>query len=108
MWPTCFCARVRAAQRDCDPFGAGREPGQRVQLLLLESVMMALIGGALGLVFTAHYGIELLLKFFADKLPRMGEIGLSGSVLAVHAGAFDRHRDSFPDCCPHWHDHGAM
>ncbi len=52
-----------------------------VQQLLLETLLISLFGGALGLV-AAHFGIELLLKFFADKLPRMGEIGLSGPVLA--------------------------
>jgi putative ABC transport system permease protein len=55
------------------------------QLLLLESLTVALMGGALGLI-TAQYGIELLLKFFADKLPRMGEIGLSGQVLLFTLG----------------------
>jgi hypothetical protein len=34
----------------------------------------------------SQYGIELLLKFFADKLPRMGEIGLSGTVLLFTLG----------------------
>jgi putative ABC transport system permease protein len=48
--------------------------------LLCESVIISLCGGALGLI-AAHFGIELLIKFFADKLPRMGEIGLNGSVL---------------------------
>ncbi len=56
-----------------------------VQLLLLESVAIALAGGALGLV-TAHYGIELLLKFFADKLPRMDQIGLSTTILFFTLG----------------------
>jgi predicted permease len=51
-----------------------------VQPLLTESVVVSLCGGALGLVL-ARFGIELLLKFFADKMPRMGEIGLSGTVL---------------------------
>jgi putative ABC transport system permease protein len=52
-----------------------------VQQLLGETLLVSLFGGALGLV-AAHFGIELLLKFFADKLPQMGEIGLSGPVLA--------------------------
>ena len=56
-----------------------------VQLLLFESVLVSLAGGALGLV-SAHFGIELLLKFFADKLPRMGEIGLSAPVLLFTLG----------------------
>ncbi len=52
-----------------------------VQQLLGESVIISLCGGALGLI-AAHYGIQLLIKFFADKLPRMGDIGLNGPVLA--------------------------
>ena len=51
-----------------------------VQPLMTESIIVALCGGAFGLLL-AHYGIELLLKFFADKLPRMGDIGISNSVL---------------------------
>ena len=53
--------------------------------LLMESILISLFGGALGLI-TAHFGIELLLKFFADKLPRMGEIGLSNPVLLFALG----------------------
>ena len=71
-----FARRKEIAIRSA--LGATR--GSVVQLLLIESVMVALTGGALGLI-SANYGIELLLKFFADKLPRMGEIGLSGPVL---------------------------
>src|SRR5258705_958046 len=48
-----------------------------VQQLLGESIIISLCGGALGLV-AAHYGIQLLIKFFADKLPRIGDIGLHG------------------------------
>jgi predicted permease len=71
-----FARRKEIAIRSA--LGASRN--NVTQLLLLESVMVSVTGGALGLV-TAHFGIELLLKFFADKLPRMGEIGLNGSVL---------------------------
>jgi predicted permease len=59
----------------------GASRSRIVQQLLWESLVLSLCGGALGLI-AAHFGIELLLKFFADKLPRMGEIGLSGPVLA--------------------------
>jgi predicted permease len=52
-----------------------------VQQLLGESIIISVCGGALGLI-AAHYGIQLLIKFFADKLPRMGDIGLNSSVLA--------------------------
>jgi putative ABC transport system permease protein len=71
-----FARRKEIAIRSA--LGASRK--SVVQLLLIESVIVAVTGGALGLI-TAHFGIQLLLKFFADKLPRMGEIGLSGQVL---------------------------
>jgi putative ABC transport system permease protein len=48
--------------------------------LLAETIVLSSFGGALGLL-GAHFGIQLLLKFFADKLPRMGEIGLNAPVL---------------------------
>ncbi len=56
-----------------------------IQQLLSESLILSLCGGALGLL-AAHFGIQLLLTFFADKLPRMGEIGLNGPVLAFTFG----------------------
>jgi predicted permease len=56
-----------------------------IQQLLSESLILSLCGGALGLL-AARFGIDLLLKVFADKLPRMGEIGLHGSVLAFTFG----------------------
>jgi putative ABC transport system permease protein len=52
-----------------------------VQQLLGESLIISLCGGALGLL-AANYGIQLLIKFFADKLPRIGDIGLNTPVLA--------------------------
>jgi putative ABC transport system permease protein len=56
-----------------------------IQQLLGESVLISLIGGALGLV-AAHFGIQLLLKLFAGQLPQLGEIGLSFPVLAFTFG----------------------
>ncbi len=56
-----------------------------IRQLLGESILISLLGGALGLV-AAHFGIQLLLKLFADALPRLGEIGLSLSVLAFTFG----------------------
>jgi predicted permease len=52
-----------------------------VQQLLGESIIISLCGGALGLL-AANYGIQLLIKFFADKLPRIGDISLNAPVLA--------------------------
>jgi putative ABC transport system permease protein len=58
----------------------GARRSRILQQLLTESLMISICGAALGLV-AAHFGIELLTKFFANKLPRMGEIGLNTPVL---------------------------
>jgi putative ABC transport system permease protein len=50
-----------------------------------ETVLMALAGGALGLVF-AHYGVILIVRFLAQRLPRSTEIGLDGWVFAFALG----------------------
>ena len=67
-----------------------------VYQLLSESVIISLCGGLLGLV-AAHFGIELLLKFFADKLPRMGEIGLDLRCSPLHLRS-----PSQPASCQAW------
>jgi putative ABC transport system permease protein len=72
-----FARRKEIAIRSA--VGASRS--RVIQQLLSESVILSLCGGAFGLL-AARFGIELLLKFFADKLPRMSEIGLNGPVLA--------------------------
>jgi putative ABC transport system permease protein len=59
----------------------GATRSELVQQLLGESIILSLCGGILGL-FAAHFAIELLVKVFADKLPRMGDIDLNGPVLA--------------------------
>ena len=59
----------------------GARRARIVQQLLGESVLISLLGGALGLV-AAHFGIQLLLKLFAAQLPQLGEIALNGPVLA--------------------------
>jgi putative ABC transport system permease protein len=71
-----FARRKELAIRSA--IGASRS--SIVQQLLSESVLISLSGGLLGLL-AAHFGIELLIRFFADKLPRMGDIGLNGPVL---------------------------
>ena len=71
-----FSRRKEIAIRSA--LGASRS--RILQPLLTESVILSLCGGTLGLIL-AHFGIDLLLKFFADKMPRMGEIGLSTPIL---------------------------
>jgi putative ABC transport system permease protein len=52
-----------------------------LQQALSETLLLAFAGGALGLVF-AHYGVSLIVKFLAQRLPRANEIALDGWVLA--------------------------
>ncbi|MEA2261167.1 MAG: hypothetical protein QOJ51_3992, partial [Acidobacteriaceae bacterium] len=81
-----FLARTFARRKEIAIRSAvGASRSRVIQQLLSESLILSLCGGALGLL-AARFGIELLLKFFADKLPRMGEIGLDGPVLAFTFG----------------------
>jgi putative ABC transport system permease protein len=63
--------------------GASRR--RLLQQVLAETVLLAVAGGAMGLIF-AHYGAMLIVKFLAQQLPRSGEIGLDGWVLAFTLG----------------------
>ena len=63
--------------------GASRR--RLLQQVLSETLLLAVAGGALGLIF-AHYGVVLIVKFLAQQLPRSREIGLDGWVLAFTLG----------------------
>jgi predicted permease len=52
--------------------------------ILTESVLLALAGGALGLIW-AHSGIRLIMAFLADKLPHSVDVGLDVKVLGFTA-----------------------
>ncbi len=56
-----------------------------LQQALSETVLLALAGGAFGLIF-AHYGVVLIVRFLAQRLPRSTEIGLDGWVLTFAFG----------------------
>src|SRR5439155_21771559 len=62
----------------CTALGASR--GRVVRQLATESVLLALAGGALGVV-VARLGIDALLALAPDGLPRASEIALDGRVL---------------------------
>jgi predicted permease len=75
---------VRGAERDRElairvAMGAGR--GRLTSQLLLETLVLAVVGGALGLVL-AHWGLWALLALLPEALPRAERIALDGSVLA--------------------------
>jgi len=52
--------------------------------ILAETVLLSLAGGALGLLL-ARFGVTLIVKFLADRLPRSTEITLDAPVLAFTA-----------------------
>jgi putative ABC transport system permease protein len=60
--------------------GAGR--GRLVRQLLTESVMLAIIGGAIG-VALAFLGVQLFVMFGPSDIPRLSEIGVDPRVLGV-------------------------
>jgi predicted permease len=69
---------VRAA------LGAG--PGRLMRQLLTESIVLAALGGALGMAL-AVWGTEALVGLSIHQLPRLREVGVDGEVLAFAAGA---------------------
>jgi predicted permease len=63
--------------------GAGR--GRLIRQFLTESLVLAAIGGVLGL-FVGYAGVRLLLASGPDTLPRLHEIRLSGAVVLFTMG----------------------
>ena len=63
----------------------GADRRRLLQQALSETLLLALLGGALGLIF-AHYGVIFIVKFLAQRLPRSSEIRVDGWVLAFTVG----------------------
>ncbi len=53
--------------------------------LLTESILISMIGGAIGL-FLAYWGVQLILYMSPDAIPRSREVGLNWMVLAFTIG----------------------
>ena len=63
--------------------GAGR--WRIVRQLLTESLVLAIVGGALG-VLLAYWGLDLLLSLAPQNLPRMADVSLDGRALGYTLG----------------------
>ena len=79
-------ARATARHREISiraALGAGR--GRIIRQLLTESVLLAICGGAAGIVL-AKWGLDALLALAPTNLPRSGEIRLDSGILLFSLG----------------------
>src|SRR4030095_13344835 len=88
------CANVanlllaRAAQRQKEiaiRTAIGANQTQLVRLLLVESMLLAVIGGLLGCLL-AFWGIDLLVALKPENMPRLDQVGIDWSVLLFTGG----------------------
>src|SRR5205085_3389242 len=63
--------------------GAGRS--RLIKQLIVESLVLAVLGGVLGL-FLAYWGVSLLLAIKPANVPRITEIGIDGRILLFTFG----------------------
>jgi putative ABC transport system permease protein len=79
-------ARAAARQREMAIRGAlGASRSRVVRLLLTESVLLAVVGGAVGLVL-AIWSLDLLVSLKPANLPRLAEIGVNRTVFLFTLG----------------------
>jgi putative ABC transport system permease protein len=78
-------ARAAARHREMAIRGAlGASRSRVVRLLLTESVLLAIVGGALGLLL-AIWSLDLLVSLKPANLPRLAEIGVNRTVFLFTA-----------------------
>jgi putative ABC transport system permease protein len=81
-----FLVRAEGRQREVAVRTAlGGTRRDIARLFLSESVVLALLGGALGLALAAA-GVRLLVALRPEGIPRLDEIGVDGAVLAFTVG----------------------
>jgi predicted permease len=62
----------------------GATSGRVMRQIMVETVLLALAGGALGLAW-ARWGVQLILGYLGDRLPHSTEVGIDGTILAFTA-----------------------
>jgi putative ABC transport system permease protein len=76
-------ARVATRQREIAiRLALGATRLRLVRQLLTESVLLALLGGAFGLLM-ASWGVHLLIRLSPSNLPRLTEVSIDGRVLGL-------------------------
>lgn len=81
-----FLVRAEGRQREMavrSAMGAGR--ADLIRAYLTESTILSMIGGGVG-IGLALVGLKALVAIGPDSLPRIGEIGIHGSVLGFTTG----------------------
>jgi putative ABC transport system permease protein len=63
----------------------GATPGHIVRQLLVESLVLAVLGGVAGLLM-ASWSLDALVAFGPKDIPRLDEVAVNGQVLAFSAG----------------------
>ena len=79
-------ARATARQKEISIRSAlGASRNAIVRQLLIESVVLSLLAGAIGLLLAA-WGIDVLLALAPEDIPRLESVGLDGTVLLFSLG----------------------
>ncbi len=79
-------ARTSSRQRELAVRAAlGASRARLIRQLLTESMLLSVLGGVAG-VALAYVGLDFLLTLLPAETPRIGQIGISGSVLGFSLG----------------------